>query len=296
MTRRPWRAVCATGVVAALAAAGTAAATPGPTAAERVIGVVRGAHLGLHMTQSGNWSGYNQGVVEKGTTFHSISGEWVVPTAKQRVKGQPEFSSSWVGIGGGCLETSCALTDSTLIQAGTEQDVAANGAASYSTWYELIPAPSIQTPLTVRPGDVVAVSIAESLPAVWGISIRDVTTGNGWSTTVPYTSDYSTAEWIEETPVVAGTGGVQVGPMPALGAVHFDRATVNGAPAGLSASEAMQLVDANGRVLATPSKPDADTDGFDDCTYATSCSPPGSELTTTTTATSGKASKRLPHR
>ena len=37
-------------------------------------------------------------------------------------------------------------------------------------------------------------------------------------------------------------------------------------------SEEIQLVNGSGTVLATPSAPDSDADGFDDCTYATSCS------------------------
>src|SRR5439155_19939882 len=128
----------------------------------------------------------------------------VVPTAKPHKQGEDEYSSTWVGIGGGCLETSCTTTDSTLIQTGTEQDVAADGSTSYSTWYELIPAPSISTPLAVHPGDTVTVAIGETVPEVWSITITDVTTGQNWSTTVPYSSTYGTAEWIEETPLLIG--------------------------------------------------------------------------------------------
>ena len=254
----------------------TAATASGPSAGnahatDRVVGLLRGAHAGLNMSQSNNWSGYNKGALETGTTFHSISGTWVVPTASAHKKGEDEYSSSWVGIGGGCLETSCLATDETLIQAGTEQDVAADGTASYSTWYELIPAPSINTSLAVHPGDTVTVTIGESVPEVWGISIKDVTTGQSFSTTVPYPSTYGTAEWVEETPLLIGTSGTGFSAMPNLGTVQFSGATVNGANAALQSPEAIQLVDPNGQVLATPSAPNSTRNGFSDCTYATSC-------------------------
>ena len=64
--------------------------------------------------------------------------------------------------------------------------------------------------------------------------------------------------------------------MPNLGAVSFDRVFTNGSPAGLRTSEEMQLVDFNNNVVATPSGPDPDADGFNDCTYAGSCGAPAS--------------------
>jgi len=54
--------------------------------------------------QSFNWSGYMQGRLEKGTTFHSIAATWIVPTATPHRPGEAEYSSSWIGIGGGCLD------------------------------------------------------------------------------------------------------------------------------------------------------------------------------------------------
>jgi hypothetical protein len=168
------------------------------------------------------------------------------------------------------------VTDNTLIQAGTEQDVAADGTPSYSTWYELIPAPALSAPVSVRPGDVVSVSITQVVPGLWKITIANLTTGQSWSKKVPYTSTYTTAEWIEETPIIIGGGGAGLSAMPDLGTVNFDASTVNGVNAGLKPSQEIQLVDPNGAVLATPSAPDGDTDGFNDCTYSTSCPPPTS--------------------
>ena len=225
-------------------------------------------------SQSTNWSGYDQGAIEKRKLFTSITGDWTVPTASQHASGRAEFSSTWIGIGGGCVELSCTVPDGTLIQEGTEQDVAKNGTAAYYAWFELIPAPSIKVGLGVRPGDRIHGSIKEVVPYsnVWTLLMQDLTTGQSWHKTLPYTSTHATAEWIEEPPLVFGTGGVGLSAMPNLSTVNFDLATVNGKPAGLTATEEIQLV--NGATIATPSSPDPDADGFNDCTYASSCGPP----------------------
>jgi hypothetical protein len=227
--------------------------------------------------QSNNWSGYNQGTLEKGgAQFHRVSGTWTVPTATQNVAGEAEYSASWVGIGGGCVDANCTVGDATLIQAGTSQDVDASGAARYRAWWEIIPQPS--TPIAnfaVSAGNVIFVDINETSPGLWSIVVKNQTTGQTFTTTTPYTSTYATAEWIEETPVVIdSTGKVTVGPLPKLSTVGFDQSMTNGHAAGLSAAEEVRLVDSKGTVLATPSAPDPDADGFNVCTFATSCAAP----------------------
>src|SRR5205085_1490560 len=158
-------------------------------------------HDRANTNQSTNWFGYNQGMLEQGSkSFHSITGDWTVPTATQHTAGQSEASSDWIGIGGGCVDAGCNATDSTLIQTGTEQDVDSSG-ASYSAWWELVPGPSITiSNMTVAPGDHMHASVAEVVgnSNVWNISIQDVTRNESFSTTVPYSSTHATAEWIEE--------------------------------------------------------------------------------------------------
>ncbi len=238
--------------------------------------------------QSNNWSGYNQGLLEKGHAFNAITGDWVVPKASPHKSGEQEFSATWVGIGGGCIDAGCVVTDSTLIQAGTEQDIVATcngllGTGSkctykpqYSAWFELIPAPSLTVNLPVTAGNRIHVDIHELVPnsELWSITILNRSTGQSFQQTVPYTSSHATAEWIEETPVVCCPA--QVGPLPNLGKVTFDPGTANGGNPQLVSSEEIQLVDFSGKILATPSAPDSDRDGFNDCTYATSCLPPPS--------------------
>jgi hypothetical protein len=230
--------------------------------------------VGLNAAQSNNWFGYNQGTLEQnGKMFNSITGDWTVPTATQHTAGQDEASSDWIGIGGGCLDAACTVGDNTLIQTGTEQDVS-GGSASYSAWYELIQAPSLSiTNVTVHPGDHMHASITEAVAGsnVWKITLQNVTTGQTFTTTVPYSSTHATAEWIEETPLTFGTGGAGLAALPNLTNVPFSAATTNGANAGLKASEEIQLIDSNGKVIGSPSAPNGSANGFTACAWATSC-------------------------
>jgi hypothetical protein len=231
--------------------------------------------LHANTNTSTNWFGYNQGTLEKNDTlFNSITGDWTVPTATQHTSGQAESSSDWIGIGGGCIDSGCTVGDSTLIQTGTEQDVDSTGKASYSAWWELVPAPSITiSNMTVSPGDHMHASLAEVVPDsnVWTITLTDVTRNESFSQTVPYTSTHATAEWIEETPLEIGTNA-GFASLPNLSNPAFTSGTVNGANANLQASEALDLTDSNGNVIGSVSGPNAARNGFDACTWATSCS------------------------
>jgi len=226
--------------------------------------------------QSFNWSGYVQGSLEKSKTFHSIAATWLVPTATPHRSGEAEYSSSWIGIGGGCLNTACTLTDATLIQAGVGHDIDAAGNVDYYAWWETIPAPLVRTSLRVRPGDRIGVAIFEHrLPETWTIAIVNITTRGVFTITLPYPSTYGSAEWVIETPVVISEkGAVSVGPMPNLTVVGFDFARVNGSPPSFVPSERIELVDFDLTPIASPSLPDAQGDGFNDCTYAATCPAP----------------------
>jgi peptidase A4-like protein len=231
-------------------------------------------HLGLNAAQSNNWFGYNQGTLEQGgKLFNSITGDWTVPTATQHTAGQDEASSDWIGIGGGCIDAGCTVGDNTLIQTGTEQDVS-GGKASYSAWWELVPVPSLTiSSITVHPGDHMHAEISEVVPDadLWKITLQNVTTGQSFSTTVPYPSTHATAEWIEETPLTIGTSGTGLAALPNLSNTPFTNATVNGANANLKSSEEIQLIGSNGKVIGTPSAPNSTANGFTECAWATSC-------------------------
>jgi hypothetical protein len=268
----------ATGVVMALSVAGGATTSAAGTLTQAKLQHTD-RHVGLVQpfaaNQSSNWSGYNQGALEQGTKlFRAVSGQWVVPTATQHSPGQAEYSSTWIGIGGGCVDAGCNVTDPTLIQTGTEQDVAADGTPTYDAWFELIPAPElIVTNVAVHPGDTVQASISSPADGLWTISLQDVTDGQGFTQTVPYVSTLATAEWIQETPLLLGTNA-GFSALPDLTTTNFDLATTNGAPAQLQSSEQMQLIDSSGKVIMAPSAPDPDVDGFNVCAWATSCPAP----------------------
>jgi hypothetical protein len=260
-------------VALAAVAVGAGGASAAPLSAPgQLLHLAPGA--GLNANQSNNWFGYGQGTLEQGSKlFNSISGDWTVPAATQHTSGQAEASSDWIGIGGGCVDAGCTVTDSTLIQTGTEQDVDATGAPSYSAWWELVPAPSISiSSMTVSPGDHMHASISEVVndANVWNIAIQDVTKNESFSTTVPYPSTHATAEWIEETPLEIGTNA-GFAALPNLTNPAFSSGTVNGSAVKLAPSEQMQLIDSTGKVIGTPSAPNAAGSGFDACTWASTC-------------------------
>jgi peptidase A4-like protein len=232
--------------------------------------------------RSQNWFGYNQGEIEKGVAFHSITADWVVPAASQHSAGEAEYSSTWAGIGGGCVDASCGVVDNTLIQAGTEQDVTASGVAVYSAWWEVLPGPSMAiSGMAVGAGDHMSVAIGETRQGseLWSLTLKDVTRHESYSRTIPYGSSYASAEWIDEAPVLVG-GHAGIAPLPNLSVTTFDSATANGFHAGFMPSEEMELIGSNGRVVGSPSAPDPEADGFNDCTWSANCSAPASSAAT----------------
>lgn len=225
--------------------------------------------------QSSNWFGYSEPLTQSGP-YQSISANWVVPTATQHTAKQAESSATWIGIGGGCVTSDCTVGDNTLVQTGTEQDVDASGKATYSAWWEVIPVPSVSFSIAVHPGDQIQASLTQTAPEVWNIVLNDVTDGQGGSATqtLPYPSDYTTAEFIEETPLQIGTSGTGLTALPNLTNTTFTNAKVNGAAAGLVVADEMDLIDSNGKVISVPSAPSSTGDSFTDCAWATSCPAP----------------------
>ncbi len=272
MTRRALRRA---GLTAAAVTALSATALSSPGTGSAALATFHKPIVSLGASQSGNWSGYSQGTLEDSKELYtSVAGTWVVPTASQHKKGEAEYSSSWVGIGGGCVNSGCTVTDNTLIQAGTEQDVSSNGTPSYSAWWEIIPEPSTRVNLAVSAGNSVRVTITQGKPGLWTIVISNLSTGKSVVIGTPYSSTHATAEWIVETPLIIGTGG-GFAALPNLTPTHFDNALTNGLNPQLVAAEEIQLVPGT-QVIARPSGPDANGDGFADCAWATTCATPGS--------------------
>jgi hypothetical protein len=225
-------------------------------------------------SQSSNWSGYNLGYLSTGTKYFEVTGSWIVPKATAHKVGQVEHGATWIGIGGGCLNTSCTETDDTLIQAGTSETVGKTGSARYSAWYELIPETEVPEKITIHPGDLVHCFIQATGPDEWTIQLKDETDGQGFVENTAYTSSELTAEWIVETPAVVSTKtGAGLAKLPNLGVVRFFGSKVNEEnTAGLVPADAVQLINSKSKPISTPSDPNAKGTRFDVCTWASTCS------------------------
>ena len=117
------------------------------------------------------WAGYV--VRAAGASFAEVAGSWVQPRV---VCNRPGSSVAlWVGLGG-------ATSDSVALeQIGTSADCSQRALVSYSAWYQLYPAPPVELPLTIRPGDRIAAKVAVRASAVT-VELRDFTTDASFST------------------------------------------------------------------------------------------------------------------
>lgn len=240
------------------------------------------AKRGLHnQLYTSNWSGYAAAHFETGQTYTSAQGTWTVPTVTYSDGGpniSAEYSSTWVGIGGFCENTTCTQGDNSLIQLGTEQDAFSTGATQYYAWYEMLPQYAIQVPLAVHPGDQISASVAcvaacSHRRQTWNVAMTNLTTGQSWSQTVQYASSRLSAEWIEEAP--SSTAGVL--PLANFATASFDESTVDGTSPTLSSSQAIVMSDPYGQT-SNPSVPDSDVDGFSACWGAGSLTPCGNTM------------------
>ncbi len=215
---------------------------PGPTPTTRP-----GALAVIQEWSSKNWSGY----ALTGNAFTQVTGTWRVPQVqvpRKRHYRKNTFSSSWVGIDG--------FGNSSLIQAGTEQDWV-NGKPFYQAWWEVLPAPETPiTSMTIRSGDEMRVAITGGTPD-WTITVTDVTTGQSFTKFQAYSGPETSAEWIQEAPTI----GRHVATLAPDTTVTFDGGTVNGANPDLINTEAGAMFKGRHQI-STPSSPDSDRDGF----------------------------------
>ncbi|WP_274436541.1 G1 family glutamic endopeptidase [Alicyclobacillus sp. ALC3] len=183
-----------------------------------------------------------------------MTGNWVVPAVQ--ASRQTQYSSTWIGIDG--------FSNSNLIQTGTEQDVV-NGVPQYYAWWEILPSPETpimvtdqNTQATVQPGDHMSASIQNQGNGYWKIEIADTTRGWTYTTTQAYSGSATSAEWIEEAPMVNGI----ITPLANYGSLTINPGTVN-----VNGNPRLVVADAGGlvqgrRLISVPSRPDTDTDGF----------------------------------
>jgi Peptidase A4 family len=200
-----------------------------------------------------NWSGYQAPGQPAGQPYTSAAGRWIVPRVSY-VAGRASANASavWVGIGG--------VNDQTLIQIGTEQDAAANGTTTYYAWYEALPADEVDLPTQqypIRPGDVVSASLQCTASCTagaaqsWTLAMTDYTAGWSWTApNFPYPSSLGSAEWILEAP--STIQGPEL-PLAGFGPTTVFADLVNGASPGLTARQAVALIDPRGDATSNPS-------------------------------------------
>ncbi|WP_051263400.1 G1 family glutamic endopeptidase [Tuberibacillus calidus] len=148
-----------------------------------------------------NWSGYVTNDTYGSPDINVVSGYWQVPDVENSKINT--FSSSWVGIGG-------INKENHLIQAGTEQQVDANGNKVFYFWWEQLPNYETKiTSLSVHPGDQVFVYISydPSDKTAWYF-IENMTAGGytNFEVDAGYSYDGSTADWIVERPTIFVNG------------------------------------------------------------------------------------------
>ena len=198
---------------------------------------------------SGNWSGY-------GVLGNSLSaqGTWTVPAVSYaQYPGSPsiEKSSTWIGIGA-LSDITTANSDNTLIQLGAEQDVDSSGVASYSVWYEMLPAFQVNLPsqYTVSAGDVITAYLlctANCTPnaqQTWSLRMSNSTKNWSWSDTFTYASSLASAEWIQEATSLCSPCVIQA--LPDYGSAGFSGVYLNAGLPNLSSSNEISLIDGAG--------------------------------------------------
>ncbi len=206
-------------------------------------------------TCSYNWAGY----VDLGAkgSVSAAYGSWIVPVLSCPSKGTT-FVALWVGIDG--------YNDGTVEQTGILGECS-SGHASYSSWYEFYPNPSVTTGVGVKPGDHVRASVTySSSTGKFTVTITDVNSKASASHTQAVSGAHrSSAEWIVETPELCSSSGCHLATLANFGKALFgpqytgvsgtNYATIGGStkPIGSFSHSEITMVSGSGSILAQPS-------------------------------------------
>ena len=222
----------------------------------------------LSTVYSSNWSGYgdatNLSTPATGSVT-AVSASWVVPTVTGPRRGT-DYSAAWVGIDG--------LSDSTVEQIGTEQDVS-NGTAHYDAWWEMYSSglgqpEQVISGFTIKPGDAISASVKYTGSGNFVLTITDTTKNESFTTTQSTTATQSptaaqsSAEWVVEAPSV---GGRQAS-LADFGTITFTNAsaTLNSVAGPINDSawqnEAIDMVNSRGSLLDSTSALSSGGTGF----------------------------------
>jgi hypothetical protein len=146
------------------------------------------------------WAGYV--VRAAGASFDQASASWAQPRVACNRPGSSV--AIWTGLGG------TRPGSRALEQVGTSADCSDRGLVSYSAWYQLFPAPPVELPVSVRPGDWLHAAVTVD---GWTASVTftNTTTGGSFSTqTWTHAPETDSAEWIVEAPAACFTTCVPI--------------------------------------------------------------------------------------
>ncbi len=174
--------------------------------------------LGVHSgdTESSlNWAGY----VTSHARFTSVTATWTVP-AVRTISDPRATASFWVGLDG---------RDSRSLQQIGTTGAMLGDAPRYGAWWEMLPGPAVDVPMTIAAGDSITASVVADGGGTFTLSLRDNTNGQRFSTKqVDAAARLSSAEVVAEAP--SSTSGLL--PLADFGRVRFTDARVNGRPLG----------------------------------------------------------------
>jgi Peptidase A4 family len=174
----------------------------------------------LPMSTASGWAGYV--VRAGGRAFTEVSGTWAEPRI---VCNRPQSSAAfWVGIGG-------AERDSrALEQIGTSANCSESASTWYSAWYQLVPAPPVDIPMVIRPGDLVSARLSLRGRTV-DLEFRNRSTGATFATEVIASLlENDSAEWIAEAPATCFTLDCTPLPLADFARVVFSNAQASAGP------------------------------------------------------------------
>jgi len=188
-------------------------------AAAMTLGLTRSGALTIVAGRHGdtesslNWAGY----VTSHDRFRSVTATWKVPAV--RTVSDPQATASfWVGLDG--------RDSHSLQQIGTTSGTV-DGTPHYGAWWEMLPGPAVDVPMTISPGDTITASVAADGHGTFTLSLHDATNGQRFVTRqVDAAARLSSAEVVTEAP---STANGQL-PLADFGTVRFIDARANGRP------------------------------------------------------------------
>ena len=206
---------------------------------------------------SDNWSGYVAATDASGGEPDSVTdvmAQWTVPSVDCSVV--PDGSVGvWIGFDG--------VFSPTVEQTGTAS-VCSQGRASYYAWIEIYPASARTSAMTIQPGDNVSAEVGYLGALRYQLTLRDLTTGQGFSVVRFSPGSRDSAEWVVEAP----SNGERIVPLASFGSVTFSNATatIAGHSGGVGdpnwATAGITMVNTTNQPRAVPSTLAATGTGF----------------------------------